>query len=122
LGLSSEQNRHVVHFLHTYPPLDYTPHGWRWRVLLVTAPGYSAGLTFSGIETGGGGEGKSTTLLMDGGGGLVTKLTLNASQPVMMGIKWAEWPIYVYLPKTGCYEIGAQWDGGNWSIDFAAGA
>ena len=33
LGLSNQQNRHVVHFLHSYPPLPYTPHGWRWRIL-----------------------------------------------------------------------------------------
>jgi hypothetical protein len=59
---------------------------------------------------------------MDAGSGLAAKLTLNASQPVMMGVKWAEWPIYIYLPKSGCYEIGAQWDGGNWNIEFAAGA
>jgi hypothetical protein len=122
LGLSNQQNRHVVHFLQTYPPLPYTPQGWRWRILLVTAPGYNASLTFSGSETGGESGGKNTTLLMDVGAGLAAKLTLNASQPVMMGMKWAEWPIYVYLPKSGCYEIGAQWDGGNWSIDFAAGA
>jgi hypothetical protein len=119
LGLANEQNRHVVHFIDTYPPLDYTDNGWRWRILLVTAPGYSAGLTLSGEETGGD---KNATLLMDDGTGPMTKLTLNASQPVMKGVQWAEWPIYVYLPKSGCYQIGAQWHGGNWTIGFAAGA
>jgi hypothetical protein len=120
LGLSNEQNRHIVHFFRTYPPLTYTPHGWRWRILLITAPGYSASLTFSGAETGTGG--KSTSLLMDAGSGLETKLSLNASQPFMMGAQWAEWPVYIYLPTSGCYQLGAQWTGGTWSIDFAAGA
>ena len=36
---------------------------------------------------------------MDAGAGLAAKLSLNASQPIMRGVKWAEWPIYVYLPE-----------------------
>jgi hypothetical protein len=118
LGLGSDPTRHVVHFVKTYPPLPYTSNGWRWRILLVSAPGYTQSLTLSGEETGGG---KTAALYMDTGSGLVAKLVLNASQPIMRGLAWAEWPIYVYLPKAGCYQLVAQWQGGSWSIYFAAG-
>lgn len=117
LGLSNQQNRYVVLF-ESYPSLPYTSHGWRWRILLVSAPNYDGAVTLSGEETGDGG---GAAVLMDAGTGLATELSLNASQPIMRGVGWAEWPIYVYLPKPGCYEIGAHWSNGNWNINFAAG-
>jgi len=117
LGLSNQQNRHVVLF-ESYPPLPYTAHGWRWRILLVSAPNYNGAVMLSGEETSNGG---GVALLMDAGAGLTTELALNASQPLMRGVGWAEWPIYVYLPKPGCYEIGAHWPDGSWNINFAAG-
>jgi hypothetical protein len=119
LGLGSNPTRHVVHFIQSYPPLLYTSNGWRWRILLVSAPGYTSDLTLSGEETGGG---KTAALYMDVGSGLKAKLLLNASQPFMRGLAWAEWPIYVYLPTASCYQIAAHWQGGSWSIYFAAGA
>ena len=119
LGLGSDPTRHIVHFVQSYPPLLYTLNGWRWRILLVSAPGYTQGLTLSGEEIG---DGNTAALYMDAGSGLAAKLLLNASQPIMRGVAWAEWPIYVYLPKTGCYQLVVQWQGGSWSIYFAAGA
>jgi hypothetical protein len=119
LGLGSDATRHVVHFVESYPPLPYTSNGWRWRILLVSAPGYTKSLTLYGDETSGG---KDAALYMDVGSGLAAKLSLNASQPIMRGVAWAEWPIYVYLPRAGCYQLVAQWQGGSWSIYFAAGA
>jgi hypothetical protein len=118
LGLSNEQNQHVVHF-ESYPPLPYTPHGWRWRILVVSAPGYNGYVSLSGEQTGSGGGNPS--LFMDVGAGLAEQLSLNANQPIMRGVNWAEWPVYVYLPESGCYELGAHWPGGSWSINFAAG-
>jgi hypothetical protein len=119
LGLNGDPTRHVVHFVERYPPLFYTPNGWRWRILVVSAPGYTDGLTLSGQETGGG---TTAALYMDTGSGLTPKLVLNASRPITKGLAWAEWPIYVYLPKADCYQLNAQWQGGSWSIYFAAGA
>jgi hypothetical protein len=119
LGLSNEQNQHVVHF-ESYPPLPYTPHGWRWRILVVSAPGYNGDVTLAGKQTGGSSAAKST-LFMDVGTGLAAQIFLNASRPIMRGLNWAEWPIYVYLPGSGCYQMGAHWPGGSWSISFAAG-
>jgi hypothetical protein len=119
LGLGSDPTRHVVHFIDTYPSLPDTANGWRWRILLVSAPGYTKDLTLSGKEAGGG---KNAALYMDVGNGLAAGLTLNASQPIMRGLAWSEWPIYIYLPRAGCYQLGAQWQGGSWSIYFAAGA
>ena len=29
---------------------------------------------------------------------------------------------YVYLHRSGCYQLFARWPGGSWSIPFAAGA
>jgi hypothetical protein len=120
LGLSNEQNQRVVHF-ESYPPLPYTSHGWRWRILVVSAPGYNGKVTLAGEQTNGS-SGVKSTLFMDGGAGLASQLSLNASQPIMRGLDWAEWPIYVYLPESGCYQLGAHWPGGGWSINFAAGA
>jgi hypothetical protein len=119
LGLGSDPTRHVVHFVENYPPLLYTSNGWRWRILVVSAPGYTKGLTLSGEKIS---NGKTAALYMDAGSGLVAKLVLNASRPIMRGLAWAEWPIYVYLPKADCYQLVAQWQGGSWSIYFAAGA
>jgi hypothetical protein len=119
LGLSNEQNQRVVHF-ESYPPLPYTAHGWRWRILVVSAPGYNGDVTLAGEQTAGS-TGSKSTLLMDVGAGPTAQLLLNASQPIMRGLKWAEWPIYVYLPGSGCYQMGAHWPGGSWSISFAAG-
>jgi len=119
LGLSHEQNQRVVHF-ESYPPLPYTAHGWRWRILVVSAPGYNGDVTLAGEQTAGS-TGAKSTLFMDVGAGLAAQLLLNASQPIMRGLAWAEWPIYVYLPGSGCYQLGAHWPGGSWSISFAAG-
>jgi hypothetical protein len=119
LGVSNEQNQRVVHF-ESYPPLPYTSHGWRWRILVVSAPGYNGDVTLAGEQTGGS-SGAKSTLFMDAGAGLVPQLSLNASRPIMRGLDWAEWPIYVYLPGSGCYQMGAHWPGGSWSISFAAG-
>ncbi len=115
LGLSDEQNQRVVHF-DSYPPLPYTSHGFRWRILLVAAPWYSGAVTLSGT-------GADSALLLDTGAGAgpVAKLALNASRPIMRGVGWAEWPVYVYLPESGCYQFGAHWPGGSWTISFAAG-
>lgn len=120
VGLSNEQNRPVVHFekFPTYPPILYTAHGWRWHILLVSAPGYSGEVHLSVNQLGAGGN---TALLMDAGTGLTRQLSLNAAQPTMRGGAWAEWPIYVYLPQPGCYEFSARWLGGSWSVPFAAG-
>jgi hypothetical protein len=119
LGLSNEQNQRVVHF-ESYPPLPYTSHGWRWRILVVSAPGYHGEVTLAGEQTTGS-SGVKSTLFMDVGAGLAAQLFLNASRPIMRGLDWAEWPIYVYLPGSGCYHLGAHWPGGSWSINFAAG-
>jgi hypothetical protein len=120
VGLSDEPNRPAVHFERypTFPPLPYTAHGWRWRFLLVSPPSYGGIVRLSGNQLGAGGN---TALLMDAGAGLTANLSLNASQPMMRGVSWAEWPIYVYLPKPGCYEIDARWSGGSWRLPFAAG-
>jgi hypothetical protein len=120
VGLSDEPNRPAVHFERypTFPPLPYTAHGWRWRFLLVSIPSYGGIVKLSGDQLGTGGN---TALLMDAGTGLTANLSLNASQPHMRGVGWAEWPIYVYLPEPACYEIDAHWAGGSWSLPFAAG-
>ncbi|MGO8949305.1 MAG: hypothetical protein ACLQUY_16970 [Ktedonobacterales bacterium] len=120
LGLSNEQDQRVLHF-DNYPPLPYTAHGWRWRILLIAAPGYGGNVMLSGELTG---SGVDSALLMDftdAGSEPVTSLSLNASSPIMRGVGWAEWPIYVYLPQSGCYELGAHWPSGSWTINFAAG-
>ena len=120
VGLSDEPNRPAVHFERypTFPPLPYTAHGWRWRFLLVSVPSYGGIVRLSGSQLGAGGN---TALLMDAGTVLTANLSLNASQPTMRGLGWAEWPIYVYLPEPGCYEIDARWSGGSWRLPFAAG-
>jgi hypothetical protein len=118
LGLYSEQQQRIVHF-ERYPPLPYTAQGWRWRILMVSAPGYSGLVTLSGAQMGGAAP---TPLLMDAGSGLKPLLTLNPLDPTTRGQRWAEWPIYVFLPGPGCYQMSARWPGGNWQITFAAGA
>jgi hypothetical protein len=119
VGLRDEPNRPAVHFeRYAIPPPTYTVHGWRWHFLLVSPPSYRGIVRISGEQLGAGGN---TALLMDAGTGLTANLSLNASQPTMRGVGWAEWPIYVYLPKPGCYEIDAHWSGGSWRLPFAAG-
>jgi len=113
VGLSDEQNQRVVNF-GTYPPLPYTSHGWRWRILLVASPRYDGTVMLSG-------SGTDSALFMDVGSGPIAKLVLNAGRPTMRGVGWAEWPVYVYLPEPGCYKLDANWPGGSWTINFAAG-
>jgi hypothetical protein len=118
LGLQSQPQGRVVHF-EAFPPLTYTVHGWRWRILVVSTPGFRGQITLSGEQIAGG---LSTALLLDAGAGLMSLVRLDPHNPTTTGQGWAQWPIYVYLPGSGCYFLAARWPGGNWQISFAAGS
>jgi hypothetical protein len=49
-------------------------------------------------------------------------LVLDPHNPSTTDLGWAQWPIYVYLPGSGCYSLKARWPGGMWQISFAAGS
>jgi hypothetical protein len=119
LGLQSQHQERVVHFATFFPPVIYTEHGWRWRILLVSAPGFLGQISLSGEHIGGG---SSTALLLDAGAGLTPLLALDPHDSSTTDLGWAQWPIYVYLPGSGCYSLDAQWSGGRWHISFAAGS
>jgi hypothetical protein len=119
LGLQSQPRGRVVHFATFFPRVVYTAHGWRWRILLVSAPGFLGQIRLSGEQAA---AGSSTSLLLDAGAGLRTLLVLNPHDPSTTDLGWAQWPIYVYLPGSGCYSLDAQWSGGRWQISFAAGS
>jgi hypothetical protein len=119
LGLQSQPQGRVVHFATFFPRVVYTEHGWRWRILLVSAPGFLGQIRLSGEHIAGG---SSTALLLDAGAGLTSLLVLNPHDPSTTDLGWAQWPIYVYLPGSGCYSLDAQWPGGRWQISFAAGS
>jgi len=38
-----------------------------------------------------------------------------------VGVDYAEWGSYIYIPTAGCYALEATWSGGHWRILFAAG-
>ena len=117
VGFDAVRNQPTVEF-GNYPPLPYTSLGWRWRILLVAAPGYAGTVALSVKSVS---SGPTSVPFVDIGAGPVTTVILNASQPIMWGVGWAEWPVYIYLPESACYELSAQWPDGSWSIPFAAG-
>lgn len=50
-------------------------------------------------------------------------LTIDLSQP-FAGSSDGQWKIWfgvIYLPGAGCYTLQANWPGGGWNVNFAAG-
>jgi hypothetical protein len=55
-------------------------------------------------------------------GSPTTQLILDPKKPLA---NWGEgevgFPSFIYIPKAGCYALEGTWNGGHWSVTFAAG-
>jgi hypothetical protein len=98
----------------------YTQHGWSWKIVWEVGPDYTQLVTIQG-----GNLRNGMPLWIQVTGNPATSAVLDPKHPdhpgSSVGIDWAEWGSYVFIPQAGCYYLQASWPGGSWRIDFAAG-
>jgi len=98
----------------------YTQHGWTWKIVWEVGPDYTQLVTIRGVNLRTG-----TPLWFQVTGNPTTVAVLDPKHPdhpgSAVGIDWAEWGSYVFIPQAGCYYLQASWPGGSWRINFAAG-
>lgn len=47
---------------------------------------------------------------------------LDPSHPAIpLQDEYANFPSYIYLVGSGCYQLSASWEGGGWVLEFAFG-
>jgi hypothetical protein len=97
-----------------------TSHGWADKKLWVVKRTYHGAVRLHG-----GSLRDSTPLWFQiGGNPPTTEPVLDLSGPETRGDKtgWADFPSYLFIPSAGCYFLEAEWEGGRWRLDFAAGS
>ena len=115
----------------TYPILVWSPeqalefheeHGWAHKFLWLIEARYTGIVTIHGVNLRDG-----SPLLPDAdhqpGASALTLLVLDTQDPTIINRtdQWTEVPGGLTIPKAGCYYLEADWPGGHWRINFAAG-
>lgn len=115
----------------TYPTLAWYPeqaiafhnqYGWAHKFLWLIEARYSGIVTIHGANLRDG-----SPLLPDAdhqtGASTLTLLVLDTQDPTIINRtdQWTEVPGGLTIPKAGCYYLEADWPGGHWRINFAAG-
>ncbi len=115
----------------THPTLVWYPeqaldfhsqYGWGHKFLWLMEARYSGIVTIHGANLGDG-----SPLLPDAdhqtGASTLTLLVLDTQDPTIINRteQWIEVPGGLTIPKAGCYYLEADWPGGHWRINFAAG-
>jgi hypothetical protein len=99
---------------------QYTSAGWQWKVLWAVKASFPQTITLQGKALHG-----NTPLLFQLGDNNLTSMPLldprHPGTPTGQDAGWSEFPSYLYVPAAGCYVLEAHWQGGGWSIPFAAG-
>lgn len=97
-----------------------TPDGWRLKVLWIVDPDHPARITLAGSETT-----RGWPIEFEIGGTSSVKSTspvLDPDQPsIPLQDEYANFPSYIYLVGSGCYQLGASWEAGGWVLKFAFG-
>lgn len=97
-----------------------TSDGWRLKVLWIVDPDHPARITLAGSETT-----RSWPIEFQIGGTSSVKSTSPVLDPdhpsIPLQDEFANFPSYIYLVGSGCYQLGASWESGGWGLEFAFG-
>lgn len=100
------------------------PHGLYRKVLWVIQPGYSSKVHITGTDVSSG----ALLWFEIANAGPTTDAVLDPTHPGAYPVDpanpdaiFAEFPSYLFVPRSGCYVLEATWAEGRWRIPFAAG-
>ena len=105
--------------LHLLSDAPRTADGWRMKVLWVIARGHEGLVRLQGrnVQTG------ARLRFQVVGEEVAEDATLDpAHPPVPPSTGPTQFPSYVYVPGSGCYDIESRWPGGSWHIGLGVGS
>lgn len=105
--------------------VSYTPYGWPFGIMVLARSDFAETVTITGQDLRTGHdlwfspEANARNTAVE----TAPILTIDFSQPAA-GSSDGQWKIWfgvLYLPGAGCYTLQANWPGGGWVANFAAG-
>ncbi len=100
--------------------LEPSRYGWPQKVLWVVKRSYPGLVRLRGANLA---DGVQLWFEIGGRREVTVAPVLKAPEPAIpyQTEGWAEFPSYLYIPRAGCYTLEAEWEGGFWRVNFAAG-
>ena len=109
--------------LGSFSPSDYTLAGWPVQVSVLVQDNLTHQITLTGQDL------RTTYRLWfsadaNNPGAVDEASPLATIDPSSVSASMSDWKIWfgvLYLPGAGCYRLHATWQGGSWTVVFAAG-